>query len=214
MGAACAGPEPATGEKSTGGGHGETENCRLEPDRGSDFSRRRGGLRTRNVQSSGGSLSAGTALHARPRTKMACKARSRPRHGPGADPGAGKALITRALTLYLVASLSLSRAPSYPLARGVLFYKSFHFPFPASHGTLSMRRYRCAILDDYQNIALDVADWTKVAADLEIKVFNEHLGGQESVIRALHDTEIVCAMRERTAFPRSMLERLPLLKLL
>jgi len=77
-----------------------------------------------------------------------------------------------------------------------------------------MRRYRCAILDDYQNIALDVADWTKVAADLEIKVFNEHLGGQESVIRALHDTEIVCAMRERTAFPRSMLERLPLLKLL
>ncbi len=77
-----------------------------------------------------------------------------------------------------------------------------------------MPRYRCAILDDYQNVALNIADWTKVSADLDIKVFNEHLGGQEKVISALRGFEIVCAMRERTAFPRAVLDKLPDLKLL
>ena len=40
-----------------------------------------------------------------------------------------------------------------------------------------MPRHRCAILDDYQNVVLKVADWSKVSGDLDIKVFNEHLGG-------------------------------------
>ena len=77
-----------------------------------------------------------------------------------------------------------------------------------------MPRYRCAILDDYQNVALKVADWTKVSADLDIKVFNEHLGRQEKVISALQGFQIICAMRERTAFPRAVIDRLPDLKLL
>jgi len=77
-----------------------------------------------------------------------------------------------------------------------------------------MPRHRCAILDDYQNVALKVADWSKVAGDLDCKVFNEHLGGQENVIKALQGFEIVCAMRERTAFPRAVIEKLPDLKLL
>jgi phosphoglycerate dehydrogenase-like enzyme len=77
-----------------------------------------------------------------------------------------------------------------------------------------MPRYRCAILDDYQNVALKVADWSKVAGDLDIKVFNEHLGGPDKVIKALADFEIVCAMRERTPFPRAVIEKLPKLKLL
>jgi phosphoglycerate dehydrogenase-like enzyme len=77
-----------------------------------------------------------------------------------------------------------------------------------------MPRYRCAILDDYQNVALKVADWTKVSADLDIKVFNEHLGRQEKVISALQGFQIICAMRERTAFPRAVIERLPDLRLL
>jgi phosphoglycerate dehydrogenase-like enzyme len=77
-----------------------------------------------------------------------------------------------------------------------------------------MPRYRCAILDDYQNVALKVADWTKVSADLDIKVFNEHLGPQEKVISALQGFQIICAMRERTAFPRAVIDRLPDLKLL
>src|SRR5882724_4863981 len=79
---------------------------------------------------------------------------------------------------------------------------------------LAMPRYRCAILDDYQNVALNAADWSKVAGDLDIKVFNVHIDGQDKVIKALQGFEIVCAMRERTAFPRAVIEKLPALKLL
>jgi phosphoglycerate dehydrogenase-like enzyme len=77
-----------------------------------------------------------------------------------------------------------------------------------------MPRSRCAILDDYQDIALKVADWSKVAGDLDIKVFNEHLGEANEVVRALQGFDIICAMRERTAFPRAVIEKLPDLKLL
>jgi phosphoglycerate dehydrogenase-like enzyme len=77
-----------------------------------------------------------------------------------------------------------------------------------------MPRSRCAILDDYQDIALKVADWSKVAGDLDIKVFNEHLGGANEVVKALQGFDIICAMRERTAFPRAVIEKLPDLKLL
>jgi len=73
---------------------------------------------------------------------------------------------------------------------------------------------RCAILDDYQNVVLKVADWSKVKGDLDIKVFNEHLGGPDKVIAALKGFEIVVAMRERTGFPRQVIEALPDLKLL
>jgi len=73
---------------------------------------------------------------------------------------------------------------------------------------------RCAILDDYQNVALQSADWSKVKGDLEIKVFSEHLGTGQSVIAALKDFAIVVAMRERTAFPRAVIDSLPNLKLL
>ena len=77
-----------------------------------------------------------------------------------------------------------------------------------------MPRRRCAILDDYQNVALKSADWSKVATELDCKIFNEHLGSQENVIKALQGFEIICAMRERTAFPRAVIEKLPDLKLL
>ena len=78
----------------------------------------------------------------------------------------------------------------------------------------AMPRSRCAILDDYQNVALKAADWSKVSGDLDIKVFNAHLGGDDKVIAALQGFDIVCAMRERTAFPRAVIEKLPALKLL
>jgi D-3-phosphoglycerate dehydrogenase len=73
---------------------------------------------------------------------------------------------------------------------------------------------RCAILDDYQNVALKSADWSKVEGDVEIKVFSEHLGAGQSVIAALKEFTIVVAMRERTAFPRTVIDALPNLKLL
>jgi phosphoglycerate dehydrogenase-like enzyme len=77
-----------------------------------------------------------------------------------------------------------------------------------------MPRYRFAILDDYQNVVLNVTDWSKVAGDLDIKVFNEHLGGPDNVVKALQGFNVVCAMRERTPFPRAVIEKLPDLKLL
>jgi len=75
-------------------------------------------------------------------------------------------------------------------------------------------KYRCAVLDDYQNVALKMADWSKVTGDVEVKVFDAPLGGPEEVIRALQGFAIVCAMRERTPFPRRVIEGLPDLKLL
>ena len=77
-----------------------------------------------------------------------------------------------------------------------------------------MPRHRCAILDDYQNVALKVTDWSKVAGDLDIKVFSDHLGGPDNVATALQGFEIIVAMRERTGFPRAVIEKLPDLKLL
>src|SRR5262249_23541077 len=90
-------------------------------------------------------------------------------------------------------------------------------PLPDPKGRpkgLAMAKYRCAILDDFQNVTLKVADWSSVSSELDIKVFNEHLGGPDNVIKALQDFEIVCAMRERTGFPRAVIEKLPKLKLL
>jgi D-3-phosphoglycerate dehydrogenase len=73
---------------------------------------------------------------------------------------------------------------------------------------------RCAILDDYQDVVLKVADWSKVKGDIDIKVFHDHLGGPDQVIAALQGFQIVVAMRERTGFPRQVIEALPELKLL
>jgi phosphoglycerate dehydrogenase-like enzyme len=73
---------------------------------------------------------------------------------------------------------------------------------------------RCAILDDYQNVALSFGDWSKVSSDIDIKVFNQHLENADQVVAALKGFPIVCAMRERTAFPRAVLDALPELKLL
>jgi len=75
-------------------------------------------------------------------------------------------------------------------------------------------KIRCAILDDYQNVALSLADWSKVSGDVDVKVFNAPFAGPEDAIRALQGFGIVCAMRERTPFPRRVIEALPDLKLL
>src|SRR4051812_38920884 len=73
---------------------------------------------------------------------------------------------------------------------------------------------RCVVLDDYQNVALKLADWSSVTGDLDLKVHNQHLGPQERVIEALREAEIVCLMRERTALPKAVVDALPNLKLI
>jgi D-3-phosphoglycerate dehydrogenase len=73
-------------------------------------------------------------------------------------------------------------------------------------------QHRCAILDDYQNVALRLADWSAVQKDAEIVVFTEPLGGK--LKETLRDFSILCLMRERTPFDRATIEALPNLKLI
>jgi D-3-phosphoglycerate dehydrogenase len=73
---------------------------------------------------------------------------------------------------------------------------------------------RAAILDDYQNVAMGMTDWSPIAKDVEIKVFNKPFGSQDEAIKALQGFAVVVGMRERTPFPRKVIEALPDLKLL
>ncbi|MFJ8003331.1 D-2-hydroxyacid dehydrogenase family protein [Streptomyces fagopyri] len=75
-------------------------------------------------------------------------------------------------------------------------------------------RLRCAVLDDYQGVATEVADWSPVADDVEVVGFGEHLAGEDALAVALADFDIVVTLRERVPFPASLLARLPRLKLL
>ena len=77
-----------------------------------------------------------------------------------------------------------------------------------------MTRLRCAILDDYINLTLEIADWSKVRDRADITVFNQPFASAEAAASALKDFEIICAMRERTPFPRALFAALPKLKLL
>src|ERR1700742_1766049 len=77
-----------------------------------------------------------------------------------------------------------------------------------------MTRLRCAILDDYLDLTLEIADWSKVRDRVDITVFKQPFASTEAAASALADFEIICAMRERTPFPRAMFAALPKLKLL
>jgi D-3-phosphoglycerate dehydrogenase len=77
-----------------------------------------------------------------------------------------------------------------------------------------MTLLRCAILDDYLNLALTIADWSKIGDRVDVTAFNEPFASPEAAASALEDFEIICAMRERTPFPRPLLAALPKLKLL
>ena len=71
-----------------------------------------------------------------------------------------------------------------------------------------------AVLDDYQNVALELTDWTPVAQRGQVTVFHDTIADQDKLAERLRPFEIICAMRERTPFRRALLERLPNLKLL
>jgi phosphoglycerate dehydrogenase-like enzyme len=77
-----------------------------------------------------------------------------------------------------------------------------------------MTLLRCAILDDYMNLALTIADWSKIGDRVDVTAFNEPFASPEAAASALKDFEIICAMRERTPFPRALFAALPKLKLL
>ena len=71
-----------------------------------------------------------------------------------------------------------------------------------------------AILDDYQHVAFSSADWSPIRDRLDITVFDETVHDEGELVKRLEKFEIVCAMRERTKFPGSLLDKLPRLKLI
>lgn len=73
---------------------------------------------------------------------------------------------------------------------------------------------KVAVLDDYQNVAAAMADWDSLPADIAVTYFSDHLADEDALAARLADFDIVMGMRERTAFPRSLLERLPALRCL
>ena len=73
---------------------------------------------------------------------------------------------------------------------------------------------RVAILDDYQNVAMNMADWSSLPPGVSVEAFADHLADEDALARRLAPFEIIVAMRERSPFPRSLFERLPNLKLL
>src|SRR5260370_34926438 len=79
---------------------------------------------------------------------------------------------------------------------------------------MPMKKYRIAVLDDYQHVALESADWSVLRDRADIAVFQNHLADPEAVIERLLPFDVVCARRERTPLPRNVIERLPNLKLI
>src|SRR5271170_3495663 len=75
-------------------------------------------------------------------------------------------------------------------------------------------RFRVAVLDDYQNVALSLADWSVLDAQATVTVFNDHLVDSNAVVERLKPFDIVCVMRERTPMTRGIIERLPKLRLI
>jgi phosphoglycerate dehydrogenase-like enzyme len=73
---------------------------------------------------------------------------------------------------------------------------------------------KVAVLDDYQNVALQLADWSGVRRHAEITVFNDHVADASAVVERLRPFDAVCVMRERTPLTREILQQLPNLKLI
>lgn len=74
--------------------------------------------------------------------------------------------------------------------------------------------HRVAVLDDYQGVALSMADWSALEGRATVVVFNDHLADADAVVERLQPFDIVCVMRERTPLTRAIIERLPRLRLI
>ena len=77
-----------------------------------------------------------------------------------------------------------------------------------------MPAVKVAVLDDYQGISLQMADWSALEVKAQVTVFRDHLSDTESLAKRLAPFDVICVMRERTPLPRVLLERLPQLKLI
>jgi phosphoglycerate dehydrogenase-like enzyme len=73
---------------------------------------------------------------------------------------------------------------------------------------------RVAVLDDYQGVAAEMADWPGRLPGVEVRFFHEHIPDPDVLVTALEPYDVIVAMRERTPFPEEVLARLPRLRLL
>ncbi|MFE0509645.1 D-2-hydroxyacid dehydrogenase family protein [Streptomyces sp. NPDC058964] len=75
-------------------------------------------------------------------------------------------------------------------------------------------RLRCAVLDDFQGVAAESADWSVLEKEVEVVSLREHIADEDALAAALTDFDIVVTLRERVPFPGSLFTRLPRLRLL
>ncbi|MBL0899418.1 MAG: D-2-hydroxyacid dehydrogenase family protein, partial [Reyranella sp.] len=72
---------------------------------------------------------------------------------------------------------------------------------------------KLALLDDYQKVALRMADWDRLRRrGIDITVFHEPFATIDDAAQKLAPFEILGLLRERTAFPRALIEKLPNLR--
>ena len=72
-----------------------------------------------------------------------------------------------------------------------------------------MKKYKIAVLDDYQNVALESADWSVLRDRADIAVFQDHLADPDAGIERLLPFDVICVMRERSPLPRNIIEAFP-----
>ncbi|MFK4724058.1 phosphoglycerate dehydrogenase-like enzyme [Bradyrhizobium niftali] len=77
----------------------------------------------------------------------------------------------------------------------------------------TQERFKIAVLDDYPDVALSVADWSVLNGRASVTVFNDHLADADAVVERLQPFDVICVMRERTPLTRAIIERLPRLRL-
>src|SRR5260221_13853080 len=73
---------------------------------------------------------------------------------------------------------------------------------------------KIAILDDYQNVAMRLAVWSRLAGSAELVFFNDHVADPDAIVARLAPFDVVCVMRERTPLTRNIIRQLPKLKLI
>jgi len=82
------------------------------------------------------------------------------------------------------------------------------------NASVNANAVKIAVLDDYQGVALQLADWSAVTARAQVVVFKDHLADADALVERLLPFDVVCVMRERTPLRRAVIERLPNLKLI
>ena len=111
------------------------------------------------------------------------------------------------------AVLGFSRA-SYRVSARILAVRPSSTLPCNTMSSASVEPVKVAILDDYQRVAHTLADWSPLQGRVKTDVFIETLAEEDALVERLKPYTIICAMRERTKFPASLLDRLPNLKLI